>query len=319
MRVERHETFTIDRYGFRNPPDRAASGNVAALLLGDSFSAGSGVADDLSLGGQLTAAWRLPTYTLAPILISASSVQSFMTTLRMKPGSWIIHQQTYPYGEKQAWVVEPHAYPPVTAPRRFAQTVRADVSPLRIFVNQAWKRLQNGDWLTRAEFERRYNVMPPHIRAELIEGVVHMSSPVRHEQHGGPHIRLGGWIVNYVGATPGTDCSDNATVRLDLDNEPQPDVVLFLLPECDGQLRLSADGYLEGAPELAIEVLSPDDRHQDLLDKIDDYLAFGIPAVWVVNPETSRAWIYDRNGAREVKDGVLRNQAGDLEIPLSAL
>ena len=114
--------------------------------------------------------------------------------------------------------------------------------------------LQNGDWLTRAEFERRYNVMPPHIRAELIEGVVHMSSPVRHEQHGGPHIRLGGWIVNYVGATPGTDCSDNATVRLDLDNEPQPDVVLFLLPECDGQLRLSADGYLEGAPELAIEV-----------------------------------------------------------------
>ena len=148
MRVERHETFTIDRYGFRNPPDRAASGNVAALLLGDSFSAGSGVADDLSLGGQLTAAWRLPTYTLAPILISASSVQSFMTTLRMKPGSWIIHQQTYPYGEKQAWVVEPHAYPPVTAPRRFAQTVRADVSPLRIFVNQAWKRLQNGDWLT---------------------------------------------------------------------------------------------------------------------------------------------------------------------------
>ncbi len=114
--------------------------------------------------------------------------------------------------------------------------------------------LENGDRLTRVEFERRYRAMPPHIRAELIEGEVHMSSPVRHKHHGGPHIRLGGLILNYVEATLGTDCSDNATVRLDLDNEPQPDVVLFLLPEYGGQMRLSEDGYLEGAPELAIEI-----------------------------------------------------------------
>ncbi len=114
--------------------------------------------------------------------------------------------------------------------------------------------LENGDRLTRAEFERRYHAMPPHVRAELIEGEVHMSSPVRHKHHGGPHIQLGTLIGSYSSETPGTDCSDNATVRLDLDNEPQPDVVLFLLPEFGGQMRLSADGYLEGAPELAIEV-----------------------------------------------------------------
>jgi Uma2 family endonuclease len=114
--------------------------------------------------------------------------------------------------------------------------------------------LENGDRLTRAEFERRYEAMPPHIRAELIEGEVYMSSPVRHKHHGGPHFQLGTWIGYYSSETQGTDGSDNATVRLDLDNEPQPDAVLFVLLEFGGQMRLSEDGYLEGAPELAIEI-----------------------------------------------------------------
>ena len=47
--------------------------------------------------------------------------------------------------------------------------------------------LQNGDRLTRAEFERRYEAMPHVKKAELIEGVVYMPSPVSFENHGGPH------------------------------------------------------------------------------------------------------------------------------------
>ena len=72
-------------------------------------------------------------------------------------------------------------------------------------------------------------------------------------------------------------------------------------------------------PEVAVEVLSPDDRASDIQDKIDDYLAFGVPCVWVINPETRGAWIHTVEGSREAKDGVLRNPAGDIEVPLSAI
>ena len=72
-------------------------------------------------------------------------------------------------------------------------------------------------------------------------------------------------------------------------------------------------------PEVAVEVLSPEDRPAAIQRKIDDYLAFGVACVWVINPETRRAWIHTKDGSREATDGVLRNPAGDLEIPLSAV
>lgn len=72
-------------------------------------------------------------------------------------------------------------------------------------------------------------------------------------------------------------------------------------------------------PDTVVEILSPDDRASDIQDKIDDYLAFGIPCVWVIRPETRRAWMHTIEGSREVKDGVLRNVAGDLQVPLSAI
>jgi Uma2 family endonuclease len=73
-------------------------------------------------------------------------------------------------------------------------------------------------------------------------------------------------------------------------------------------------------PDVAVEVLSPEDRAGDVQDKIDDYLQFGIPVVWVIDPDRRRAWIHTaKQGAREVLDGVLRNAAGDLEVPFSAV
>ena len=114
--------------------------------------------------------------------------------------------------------------------------------------------LESGDQLTRAEFERRYHAMPANVRAELIEGVVYMSSPVRHKYHGKPQVRLVHSVVEYVDHTEGTDCSDNATVRLDLSNEPQPDIILFLGQLLSGQISETEDGYLVGAPELVVEI-----------------------------------------------------------------
>src|SRR5438445_7444659 len=91
--------------------------------------------------------------------------------------------------------------------------------------------LVDGDRLTRAEFERRYEAMPHVKKAELIEGVVFMPSPVRLDHHGNPHADLITWLGVYRALTPGIRVSDNTTVRLDMDNEPQPDGLLFVLPE----------------------------------------------------------------------------------------
>ena len=114
--------------------------------------------------------------------------------------------------------------------------------------------LENGDRLSRDEFERRYDAMPDLKKAELIEGEVYLSSPVRVRRHGDPHIQLVTWIGTYRAGTPGLLAADNSTVRLDLDNEPQPDVFLMIEPERGGQARIDEDDYLEGAPELVAEV-----------------------------------------------------------------
>jgi len=111
--------------------------------------------------------------------------------------------------------------------------------------------LESGDRLTRAEFERRYEATPEKFKAELIEGVVYVASPVR-VFHGTPHAALVGWLAAYWAATPGVSAADNTTIRLDLDNEPQPDALLRI--EVGGTSTVSEDGYIEGAPELVAEI-----------------------------------------------------------------
>jgi len=86
--------------------------------------------------------------------------------------------------------------------------------------------LANGDKLTRYEFERRYNVMPHLKKAELIEGIVYIAAALRFKSHGEPHGQIITWLGTYAAITPNISMGDNPTVRLDLDNEPQPDVVL---------------------------------------------------------------------------------------------
>ncbi len=112
--------------------------------------------------------------------------------------------------------------------------------------------LENGDRLARREFEHRYHAMPHLNKAELIEGRVYMPSPVRATSHGAPHAAIIGWLVTYQAATPGVHVLDNATVRLDADNEPQPDALLRFAD--GGQSHLSVDDYVEGAPELIVEI-----------------------------------------------------------------
>src|SRR5262249_44418300 len=101
--------------------------------------------------------------------------------------------------------------------------------------------LENGDRLTRAEFERRYGAMPGLKKAELIEGEVHMPSPVGYGRHSHPNTRLVTWLGVYETDTPGVEAGANGSIRLDLDNELQPDALLIIRPAHGGQARISED------------------------------------------------------------------------------
>jgi hypothetical protein len=68
--------------------------------------------------------------------------------------------------------------------------VSSITSVFRVTRDDAVPAPENGDRLTRTEFERRYETMPHLKKAEFIEGVVYVPSPVRHRQHGAPHAHL---------------------------------------------------------------------------------------------------------------------------------
>jgi Uma2 family endonuclease len=143
--------------------------------------------------------------------------------------------------------------------------------------------LEGGDRLTRLEFERRYRAMPDCKKAELIEGRVYMASPVRATKHGLPHAEMMGWLFNYRAALPALKLLDNPTVRLDNDNEPQPDCCLRIEAEFGGQSRISADDYIEGAPELVVEIAASTASY-DLHEKKQVYRRHGVQEylVWRV-------------------------------------
>ncbi|WRH66986.1 MAG: Uma2 family endonuclease [Planktothrix sp. GU0601_MAG3] len=125
--------------------------------------------------------------------------------------------------------------------------------------------LENGDQLTRIEFERRCVAMSDVKKAELIEGIVYMAAALRYKSHGKPHASIMTWLGTYEAATPGIGLADNTTVRLDNDNELQPDALLRV--EQGGQSIISEDDYVEGAPELIVEIAASSasiDYHQKL-------------------------------------------------------
>jgi Uma2 family endonuclease len=152
-------------------------------------------------------------------------------------------------------------------------------------------RLESGDHLSRAEFERRYLAMPSRVKAELIEGIVYMPSPVRLSLHGKPHSWIMGWLTQYEAETPGTESADNATIRLDLANEPQPDGLLRLRESHGGQSQLDADGYVVGSPELVVEITSSSVSY-DLHEKKRAYHRNGVCEylVWMVEEERIAWW-----------------------------
>lgn len=133
--------------------------------------------------------------------------------------------------------------------------------------------LAAGDRLDQPTFHARYEATPPGTKAELIDGVVHMASPVG-RRHGLAHVPALFWLGYYEGETPGVETLDNATTILGSRSEPQPDVQLRIVSECGGATR-DEGGYIAGAPELVFEVAKAT-RYVDLGPKLADYERGGV-------------------------------------------
>jgi Uma2 family endonuclease len=130
-----------------------------------------------------------------------------------------------------------------------------------------------GDRMTRAEFHRLYEAAPHIKKAELIEGVVYMPSPVRFDTHGQPQSLVVRWLGAYCDHNTGIEIGIDSTVELDNDNEPQPDVQLRRIE--GGSSRVSSQGYVQGPPELVVEVAASSQAY-DMHAKLNAYRRNGV-------------------------------------------
>ena len=78
-------------------------------------------------------------------------------------------------------------------------------------------------------------------------------------------------------------------------------------------------GIIKNPPFLCVEVLSPEDRFTKVRERVADYLEFGVPYVWVIDPVTKLATIYTQDGAREIRDGLLTTVNPDITVNLNEL
>lgn len=135
--------------------------------------------------------------------------------------------------------------------------------------------LESGDRLTRAEFHRRYLTRPDIRRAELIEGVVYVPSPTRFTYHDEQAAAMVLWLGTYAARHPGVKAGSSATLILDDRNEVQPAAFLFRVQTEGFGARVNEQGYIEGAPQLVVEVAASSVSY-DLHDKLEAYRRNGV-------------------------------------------
>jgi Uma2 family endonuclease len=136
-----------------------------------------------------------------------------------------------------------------------------------------------GEQLDRRTFHERYEAMPPNTRAELIGGVVYVSSP-RCFDHGEEGFIVLFWLGHYQRFTRGIQGSARTTILLDDQAETEPDALLLIKPECGGQTHTEGD-YLAGAPELVVEI-ARSSKAKDLGPKLKDYERAGVREYLVI-------------------------------------
>jgi len=89
-----------------------------------------------------------------------------------------------------------------------------------------------------------------------------------------------------------------------------PDICVVLGPETGEQI-------IRTPPFLSIEILSKDDRAEDIQEKIEEYLAFGVHYVWIINHRKRLAYVHTSGGITKAEGGVLRTSNPDIVVPLA--
>jgi Uma2 family endonuclease len=72
-------------------------------------------------------------------------------------------------------------------------------------------------------------------------------------------------------------------------------------------------------PLLCIEILSPEDRVSRTNLRIQEYLDFGVPVVWLVDPAERRVWVYRKTGIKEATDDSVSLDGTDITVPFSEI
>jgi Uma2 family endonuclease len=93
----------------------------------------------------------------------------------------------------------------------------------------------------------------------------------------------------------------------------------FRIPDVTVVKGKPDEKILTKPPLLCIEILSPDDRLSRVNSRIKEYLDFGVPAVWLVDPEEKKVWIYRQTGMEEASGKTLRLEGTELEFPLNEI
>ena len=153
--------------------------------------------------------------------------------------------------------------------------------------------LVEGQRLDQPTFHSLYEAMPPGTRAELINGVVLMPSPVG-PAHGRAHFPTIAWLSYYVENTPGVEGMDNTSTAMGIKSEPQPDVLLRILSDYGGRTRADRK-FVQGVPELLLEIAHTS-RYTDLGPKLEDYERVGVLEYIVLALEPDQVfWFVLRN------------------------
>jgi hypothetical protein len=167
--------------------------------------------------------------------------------------------------------------------------------------------LHSGDRYSREEFHRLYLQTPEDFKAELIGGIVYVS-PRGNVAHGTNRSRLSALFYTYEVQTPGIQTAVNAAVLLAEDSEPQPDLLLRILPEHGGNSSTTATDYISGPPELIAEI-AHSSHALDLHAKREDYQQYGVKEYLVLSVRDHQLLWFDleRDEERERdEDGIMK-------------
>jgi len=129
-------------------------------------------------------------------------------------------------------------------------------------------------------------------RCELVRGRLVMMNPTG-DEHGRVALNLGAEIRDHV-RRAGAGTAYAAETGFLLSRKPDtvraPDVAFVR----SGRAGSASGGFFPGAPDLAVEVLSPDDRRHEVREKVAEWLEAGTSAVWVVDPRKRTVTIHER-------------------------